>query len=377
MTLSIATRCRLAPLTGERVLARTLVLIVACTTLGQPVPAQSKPRSSAPAARADGRTFAADSFWVVKWRRGGFNEEDLFVEPRKLVAVDSVVAVLDLGTREVHLLSSADGATKRLMKASGSGPGEFKQPVMLLRDQERFGILDGGNARLTMFSPSGVLKWDMPIPSAAGVEGACALSGAKLLVKNTGRLRAITLSDSSGKVSRRFSLPGDPADSAAPTFGASAFLAGPSPAGLCAIVPRYGATWHTMTANGMTVRHAYIEAGAKAVVEVAAKVLEKQRTTAVYSVVQKATTDPIARGAQQIGDTLIVSAGSTKRDPFRLLDYYLISSGRYLYSRKLPQPFTGTTIGADGTFYAAGIAPEVSWVVALRPSRIAPPVKEK
>ena len=83
---------------------------------------------------------------------------------------------------------------------------------------------------------------------------------------------------------------------------------------------------------------------------------------------QTSAVSPIARGALHIGDTVVVQAGATKRSAHRLLDYYLISNGRYLYSRTLPVAFTALAVGPDGTFYGAVIGDEVSWVLALRPT---------
>ena len=106
--------------------------------------------------------------------------------------------------------------------------------------------------------------------------------------------------------------------------------------------------------------------------KVDSKLVEGTRKNGILQVVEKSNVDPIARSAHQIGDTLIVAAGATKRDPLRLLDYYLISTGRYLHSRRLPSVLTALSVGTDGTFYAASIDAEVSWVVAFTPSRTPP-----
>lgn len=350
-----------------------LVLFAPATTVVLPAPvrAQRGPTRPSPAARVDGRTFAPDSFWVRKWIRGGADEEDLFVEPRKLTATDSTLAVLDLGTREIHLLSTVDGTTTRVMKASGSGPGEFKQPILVVRDRDFLGVLDNGTARMTMFTKRGALVWDAPVRNVGITESACVLSAARVLFKGQGRYNALMLIDSSGAVLRVFSLPdtsGDPRD----TFSATAALAGPSPGDRCAIAPLFGARWYTTDALGGLATHRYIEPGAEPTVKVDSKLVEGTRKNGILQVVEKSNVDPIARSAHQIGDTLIVAAGATKRDPLRLLDYYLISTGRYLYSRRLPSVLTALSVGTDGTFYAASIDAEVSWVVAFTPSPTPP-----
>ncbi len=348
-----------------------LLATIASTLFALPVGAQRNPTGSSSASRLDGRTFAPDSFWVQKWLRGGPKEEDLFVEPRHVVATDGTLAVLDLGTREVHLLSLSNGTTKRLMKAAGSGPGEFKQPFLIVRDRERLGVLDYANARMTMFTSSGALAWDAPVRQAAITESACAFSGARVLLKGQGKRDALMVIDSSGAVLRRFSMP-DTTGRERDTFGASAVLAGPSPSDRCAIAPLFGARWYTTDPQGRISTHRYVEPGAEPSVEVDAKRIEGTGRKGAFKVVQKATVDPITRSAHQIGDTLIVAAAVTTRDALRLLDYYLMSSGRYLYSRRLPTILSALSIGKDGTFYAANIDAQSSWVVAFTPSRTPP-----
>lgn len=320
----------------------------------------------------DQRRFQADSFWVRQWRRGGKDEPELFVEPRHLTTFGNLVAVLDLGTREVIAFDRDSGRTQFTMSARGEGPGEFKRPALLVSDGTSFGVIDHATSRLSMYDTRGTMHWDAPLPDAASVESACLLSDARVLMKVAGIEKAIRLVDSTGRTIAQRTLDGYDRDHPPPAFAASARLSGPLAGDRCALVPSFGRTWYTINAEGTMGAHPYIEPGAEAVVRVATNTLDKSWRSEVRRETQTSAVSPIARGALHIGDTLIVQAGATHRTPYRLLDYYLMPGGRYLYSRLLPIAFVALAVGANGTFYGAAIDDEVSWIVAFRPTRVAP-----
>ena len=370
-------------------LRRTTILLLSLgavtSSLGAQAPTRPPARRAAPevareAQRAplsrskgppDQRRFQTDSFWVRLWRRGGKDEPELFVEPRHLTTFGNLVAVLDLGTREVIAFDRDSGRTQFTMSARGEGPGEFKRPALLVSDGASFGVIDHATSRLSMYDTRGTLRWDAPLPDAANLESACLLSGARVLMKVAGIEKAIRVVDSTGRTIAQRTLDGYDRDHPPPAFAASARLSGPLAGDRCALVPSFGSTWYTTNAVGTMMAHPYIEAGAEAVVRVATNTLDKNWRSEVRKETQTSTVSPIARGALHIGDTLIVQAGATQRAPYRLLDYYL-PSGRYLYSRVLPIAFVALAVGANGTFYGAAIDDEVSWIVAFRPTRVAP-----
>ncbi len=318
------------------------------------------------------RRFLADSFWVRLWRRGGKDEPELFVEPRHLTTFGNLVAVLDLGTREVIAFDRDSGRTQFTMTARGEGPGEFKRPALLVSDGASFGVIDHATSRLSMYDTRGTMHWDAPLPDAVNVESACLLSHARVLMKFSGIEKGIRLVDSTGRTIAQRPLAGYDRDHPPPSFATSARLSGPLAGDRCALVPSYGRTWYSINAVGTMMAHPYIEPGAEAVVRVATNTLDKNWRSEVRRETQTSTVSPIARGALHIGDTLIVQAGATHRTPYRLLDYYLMPGGRYLYSRLLPVAFAALAVGANGTFYGAAIDDEVSWIVAFRPTRMAP-----
>lgn len=333
------------------------------------------PSRAQQASPANGRRFRADSFWVREWVRGAKDEPDMFVEPRQLIVADGVVGVLDLGTREVIALGTDSGQTRFTLSARGEGPGEFKRPARLLNSASLIGVLDHATSRLTLFNARGVMARDTPLPDASNVESACGFPDGSFMVKVAGVRNALRVVDSVGRTLRQRALPGHDMNRPPPTFATSAYLAGPMSKHRCALVPSYGRWWYTLDARGTTIAHPYVEPGADGVVRVASSALDKSWRGEVRKETQTSAASPIARGALHIGDTVVVQAGGTKRSAHRLLDYYLISNGRYLYSRTLPLAFTALAVGPDGTFYGAVIGEEVSWVVALRPTERKPKLR--
>lgn len=368
---------------ATRAVAALLLLVITSaygTVRAQPRP-QATAAPSAGAARPpqsrDLRRFRADSFWVRTWLRGGDDEPELFVEPRQLVVAGGMVAILDLGTREIIALKRDSGRTQLTLSARGEGPGEFKRPARLLHLGDDFGVIDDATARLTMFAANGTRLWDAPMPDANVLEAVCMLPGARVLIKRAGFDKAIRIVDSSGRSIAQQTLPISDPKHPPPDFAHTAQLTGPLRDGRCVLTPAFGSTWYVVDASGKLSPHKYIEPGADAFVSVSTKTLEKGMRTEVRRQTQTSTASPIARGAMYIGDTVIVHAGATKRFPYHLLDYYLLPEGQYVYSRRLPVAFVALTIGPDGTFYGTRIGDETSWVMGFRPTLSAPRRREK
>jgi len=322
------------------------------------------------------RTFRADSFWVQRWSRGGETEDELLIEPRGIAVARGTVTVLDLGTREVLAMHASTGKSLFTMQARGAGPGEFKRPALLLRAADQFGVLDHETARLSMFTARGALAWDAPVENAFDVEAGCVLPGARVLLKSGGFEKSLVLADSAGNVLGRYSLRRTDPAVVPPPFIESAHMSGPINGDRCAIVPIFGASWYAIDARGAVTAHRYIEPGDAPVVRVSTTVLEKDGRDEIRRATQTTNAIPIARGALHRGDTLIVLGGTSRGEAGRVLDYYVLPSGRYVYSRRLPLSYTSLTVAPDGMFYGTFIGPDWSMVTAFEPSRRAPPRKK-
>ena len=325
------------------------------------------------------RRFHADSFYTRQWVRGGSKEPDLLVEPRALAVTEHAVIVLDPGTREVHGFDLKSGAKRFVLKATGEGPGEFKRPMHIAASAHLVGVLDAATSRFTVYSDSGRFLWTTQVPDGPVVETMCLLPRGVLRVKYLGAIRAIATIDSSGKTLSRTSLPVATALGKAPSFANSAYIADGCAGETMAVAPFFGDSWYSITANGASRRFPYVEAGAEAVVVTKQRRLERTAKHVTTQTTMTTDVSPIARGAMQRGDTVMIEAGATKVSPHQLLDYYRASDGAYLYSRRLPFTPTAIAIAANGRIVASLIGIETSLVVALETTTRSPrdAVKQK
>ena len=200
-----------------RALARIIVALVVTTPISST--AVQAQRSSTT------RRFHADSFYIREWVRGGTKDPDLLVEPRGIAITNQVVVVLDAGTREVHAFDVTSGAKRFVLKATGEGPGEFKQPIQVAATARHVGVLDAATSRLTVYSDSGRFLWTTIVPDGPAVEAMCLLPRGRIRVKYLGATRALALIDSSGKTLTRTSLPVATARQTAPSFANAAYIA--------------------------------------------------------------------------------------------------------------------------------------------------------
>lgn len=318
------------------------------------------------------RRFHADSFYIREWVRGGTKEPDLLVEPRALAVTEQVVVVLDPGTREVHAFDLKTGARRFVLKATGEGPGEFKRPVLIATTPRLMGVLDAATSRLTVYSDSGRFLWTTRVPDGPVVETMCLLPRGVVRVKYLGASKAIAVIDSSGNTLSRTSLPVATALQKAPSFANSAYIADGCSGESMAVAPFFGGSWYSISTSGAAKRFPYVEAGDEAVVVTKQRRLERTAKHVTTQTTMTTDVSPIARGAMQRGDTVIIEAGATKVHPHQLLDYYRASDGAYLYSRRLPFTPTALAIAPNGRIFATAIGTETSLVVSLESTTLSP-----
>ena len=355
---------RVSPRLAPCAMAKIMVTLIVGVSIGST--AVQAQRSSPT------RRFHADSFFIRQWVRGGTKDPDLLVEPRAIALTDHVVVVLDAGTRELHAFDVTSGAKRFVLKSTGEGPGEFKQPMQLAATARHVGVLDAATSRLTVYSDSGRFLWTTLVPDGPAVESMCLLPRGRIRVKYLGATRAIALIDSSGTTLSRTPLPVARARQNAPSFANSAFIADACAGESMAVAPYFGGFWYRIASNGAAKRFPYIEAGEEATVTTKQRRLERTAKHVMTQTTMTTEVSPIARGAMQRGDTVIVEAGATKIHSHQLLDYYRASDGAYLYSRRLPFTPTALAIAPNGRLFAASIGTETSLVVALSTTPLSP-----
>jgi hypothetical protein len=325
------------------------------------------------------RRFPADTFWRRVWIAGA-KDDGLFVEPRIVVTNGDRVTVLDKGTREVLSFDRKTGRTLLRLPARGIGPGEFKRPSHLVSAGTGFAVLDQASMRLSTFDLQGRLAWDIVLPDMLRVSDVCVLSPSRALVHYQRRDSSIVVFDSAG---RRLSVRSVPWSVPRPSpimFVHEAFLSPPSRDESCALVRYFGAEWAELpngASNGAPIAvHRYVEPGAEPVVIRDDEPLDGRKPIP-KNVPQVTETAPIAKGALLRGDTVIIVGARTKSDPHRLIDYYERTTGRYLYSRRLPFTFVSLAVDSEGTFFGTLIEENLQALVAFRPERLTKEVQRE
>ena len=318
------------------------------------------------------RRFAADSFWVGVWQRGYTEEPDLVVEPRDLAVVGNRLIVLDAGTREVLVVDATTGKLLRKLEARGSGPGEFKRPGTITAMTRGFGILDQENQRFSALSLDGKLLWDAPAPGLSAV--ACAHSPTAVTWKTGGVRNAVVVVDSSGRTTATRSLPWT--QQGREELSTSAVAAGPSNTGTCVFARRYGNDFVLMTASGAQSNHKYIENVPEPQVVVQRTTLERSGNSSVVQQTERTNAVSSALRAMVVRDTLIVLFAGATNDKYRLLDYYHLPSGQYVYSRRLRAPAVAIA-SSNGVFFVSEIMEEYAGFFALKPSYTKPSAPKK
>ncbi len=317
------------------------------------------------------RRFAADSFWLRSWYRGGAEEQELLTEPRHMVVSNGIAVVFDPGIREVTGFDGKTGVTRFKLMAKGEGPGEFKRPGDLISNGSLgFAVIDHATARLTAFDSRGKLSWDSPLVGTFGIEALCIVNNSRIVIKRTGTIDAIATFDTTGRELGKRSLPwADPGES---TESARALLVGPDSRGNCIMARRYGSELLLIPASGAFIRIPLISQNPEATVVVKNGPKTRDGATETFVRKQFVSIDAAVSNIMLLGDTVIVRGSTSERNGLQLLDYYVLPSGKYAYSRKLPAVFLTVAIGEDGTFYGTVMDSETGGIFAFKPSATKP-----
>lgn len=321
------------------------------------------------------RRYAPDSMWRRVWTVGvgAGKQSEVFVEPRKVVVTSDLVTVLDLGTREVRGFDARTGAARFTVAARGNGPGEFKRPAELFATPTGFAVLDLSNARLSAYDGKARPTWHFVMPDVFSAASACIRRDGTVLVSYRRPDTAIAVLDTTGKrVGRQHVAWSKPR----PTpigFAHEAYLSHVTDDGRCALTRHFGGEWAVVGGSARVVSAwPLVEVGDEPRMHVAEEVLERSLSRKVTRSVEGTETTSIANNILLRADTAIVMGGETKRFPYRMLDYYHLTTGAYLYSRKLPFILNAVAIGADGTYYGTVIGENTQALVAFRPERLTP-----
>ena len=317
------------------------------------------------------RRFATDSFWLRSWYRGGSNEAELLTEPRELLITGGVAVVFDPGLREVTGFDVKTGASRFKLVARGEGPGEFKRPGTIVANGSRgFAVVDHATSRLTAFDSNGKLAWDTPLVGTFGIESLCIVNDKRVVLKRAGTVNSIATVDTSGREVNRRSLPW--ADPGEKTEAMRSFLGGPDSRGNCILVRRYGSEFLLVPPSGAMTRISLINQNPEATVVVQDGQKKREGTSETFVRRQFVSMNASVSNIMLLGDTLIIRGADAEREGRQLLDYYVLPTGRYAYSRKLPTLFIAVAVGQDGTFFGTVMDSETGGIFAFKPSATKP-----
>ncbi len=323
------------------------------------------------------RSFASDSIWRRVFSVGTEKGSETFVEPRQLVISAGVVVVLDLGTREVRGFDAKSGVPRFVLKATGSGPGEFKRPSMLIRTPWGFAVLDQSTARLTGYRVNGKMHWDIVLPDMFRVSDACVDSAGRVSLAYERADSSIVTMDTAGRRLGTTQVNWLPSRTNVESFAHRAFLSSVDRSGACALVRYFGGDWALVDPIHRTASlHPLIERGEEPIVKVTERIRERTLTSVIVEAPQTSESRPIVRGIAMLADTVVTFGAETKQNALRLIDYY-DRNGRYLHSRRLPILLNALAVGDDGTFYGTMISENTQALVAFRPERLTKSIQKQ
>ena len=335
-----------------------------------PLDAERQPPPPSPRPK---RVWAHDSLWTRAWTTGADSHNDRFVEPRQLSITGNLLMVLDMGTREVTGLDVTSGRERFVMKARGRGPGEFQRPALLTSTPTGFAILDHATARLTAFRENGAVQWDAVVPAVFSVDGVCIIDEKQFFLKYPRGDSSFVQFDTSGRRLATQHIPWQQPFNEPPGFAFSASTRAAATRNTCVISPRFGGEWATIDTKRGARTFPLVSAGPPPKMQYSEKVLDRSLKTVTIEGLQQSDTPHATRGLIVRGDTAIVNAGNAKESEGRVLDYYLLETGRYIHSRMLPTSFAALAISEDGTFFGAVIGPHAQGIIALRPANTPAP----
>ena len=144
----------------------------------------------------------------IEWQRSITSNDTLFAVPSMLALSDSVIAVLDPSANRVVALSRTTGVPVWTFGATGSGPGELRNPSAIIPSANgSFVVFDPSNGKAIELSRFGRLVRERAVGGATLVRSACYLSDGRLIVSQMDIGAPIVLLDSALRRVRALEFP--------------------------------------------------------------------------------------------------------------------------------------------------------------------------
>lgn len=282
--------------------------------------------------------------WATMWTAGGTSADTVLLQPLALAADDEHVYVLDKGGTRIAALRAADGSLAWIAGREGSGPGELKRPQGITRSPGGEVIVsDAGNGRLSVFGTDGRYRRAIPVGSPPYFDNLCALADGSFVVRSVGPVDAVFRLDGEGTPVSTPALPWHDLNGRYRSVARQGWFAHDPATGDCVYALRLGRGFARYSGDRFGPAHAYVESFDVPPSHV------RRGPGGVFKGETVSDLTEAARGiAVSEGRLLVAFWGRSDRQG-QVLDYYDLSSGKYLHSEPLPY-FEGFTAAGEQAY---------------------------
>lgn len=120
---------------------------------------------------------------TLRWSHVGSLNDTTILTPSSIVVTTNVIAVSDRGPKRVLGLDRNNGSIVWTAGREGSGPGEFREPVLFPDGPGSMIVVDFSLRRLSIWSSEGTRVIERSFGSFGAISGACRVSDSVFVVK--------------------------------------------------------------------------------------------------------------------------------------------------------------------------------------------------
>lgn len=260
-----------------------------------------------------------------KWGIGGSAADTMILLPQQIVSTQRHVVIYDAIARRLLGLNPESGRIEWRAGRPGRGPGEFAGVgLMNARPEGGVHILDLGASRLSAVGEDGKMGDYRDHPLGANPRGICDLGDTYYTLRGGGDAELQRVERRSG-TERRFSLPWPEVDGQPSITRQSKVFAYPG-AGVCMLALSFGPRYALLDTSGVRMVGTWVEHVPLAKAVSLGKGSWRMAPGSVLS----------AQSATGVGAAFSVLFEGTSPDKLRVLDFYAVTDGRYLFSVRLP-----------------------------------------
>jgi hypothetical protein len=273
-----------------------------------------------------------DVDWTILWERGGSEADTALLYPADMAVDATQLYVFDAGPRRLVALGAEDGQLRWMRGRRGGGPGEFEGVGgVFVTATRQIMVSDPRNVRVAVMEQDGETVGYISLQAFPFMRSGCPLSEGGFLASGVSAPGEppLSLLTREGIRQRDIFLPGDPTSAAPGLY--DGFLVPLENHGGCFLLLRAGEGFIRLDSEGQILSmHPYVEWFPLPEVE---RFRGPRGAPPTYGLKRGATA---ARGGGVADGTLAVAYGGGGADAHRIIDFYDVVDGRYLYSYRAP-----------------------------------------